>query len=144
MRPPIKEQLGVAIGYGEAGGYYFELSLDGFRVAAGLHHPASDQLTRFRAAMDDGRRARGFDQAVGVAEKAGLSLAQPELKRAPRGYPLEHPRIERLRLKRLTVSRRHDLEPWLHKPACGKRVRKELESARPLVEWLREHVGSSR
>src|SRR5215213_8650284 len=31
MRPPIKEQLGVAIGYGAAGGYYFELSLDGLR-----------------------------------------------------------------------------------------------------------------
>ena len=29
MRPPIKEQLGLAIGYGGAGGYYVELSLDG-------------------------------------------------------------------------------------------------------------------
>src|SRR4051794_37391976 len=27
MRPPIKEQLGLAIGYGGAGGYYVELSL---------------------------------------------------------------------------------------------------------------------
>ncbi|MGH2847425.1 MAG: DUF2461 family protein, partial [Thermoleophilaceae bacterium] len=35
MRPPIKEQLGVAIGYGGAGGYYVELSLDGLLVAAG-------------------------------------------------------------------------------------------------------------
>jgi uncharacterized protein (DUF2461 family) len=45
-RPPIKEQLGVAIGYGGAGGFYVELSLDGLLVGAGLHHPATDQLER--------------------------------------------------------------------------------------------------
>src|SRR6476661_5744071 len=71
MRPPIKEQLGVAVGYGDAGGFYFELSLDGLLVAAGLHHPASDQLARFRAAIDDGRRAAGFERAVRPALAAG-------------------------------------------------------------------------
>ena len=141
MRPPIKEQLGVAIGYGESGGYYFELSLDGLVVAAGLHHPNSAQLGRFRALIDDSRRAAGFERAVKAAEKGGLEPAEPELKRAPRGYPLDHPRIDRLRLKRLTVGRRHELKPWLHKPECRKRVRAELEAARPLVRWLREHVG---
>jgi uncharacterized protein (TIGR02453 family) len=140
-RPPIKEQLGVAIGYGGAGGYYFELSLDGLLVAAGLHQPASDQLGRFRAALDDARRARGFEEAIGAAEQAGLALASPALKRAPRGYPLDHPRIDRLRLKELTVARLHPLAPWLHEPACGERVRSQLEAARPLVSWLAEHVG---
>jgi len=144
MRPPIKEQLGVAIGYGGAGGFYFELSLDGLLVAGGMHRPASDQLTRFRAAIDDGRRARSFERAVATAEAAGLEAAPPELKRAPRGFAPDHPRIDRLRLKQLTVHRRHDLEPWLHKPACDKRVQKGLESARPLVEWLMESVGPSR
>jgi uncharacterized protein (DUF2461 family) len=108
-----------------------------------MHRPASDQLTRFRAVIDDGRRAGSFERAVAAAEAGGLALPPPGLKRAPRGYPLDHPRIERLRLKELAVYRRHDLEPWLHKPACDRRVRKELESARPLVEWLREHVGPS-
>jgi uncharacterized protein (TIGR02453 family) len=142
-RPPIKEQLGVAIGYGGAGGFYFELSLDGLLVAGGLHQPASDQLERFRAAIDDGRRARGFEQTVAAAEAEGLSLADPELKRAPRSYSPDHPRIDRLRLKELTVSRRHPLEPWLHEPECDERVRSGLEAARPLVEWLTEHVGRS-
>src|SRR5437763_9594508 len=99
MRPPIKEQLGLAIGYGGAGGYYVELSLDGLLVAAGLHRPASDQLERFRAAIDDGRRAAAFERAVGVAVHAGLEVPPPGLKRAPRGYPQDRPRIERLRLK---------------------------------------------
>jgi uncharacterized protein (TIGR02453 family) len=141
--PPLKEQLGVAIGYGGAGGFYFELSLDGFLVAAGLHRPASDQLERFRAAIDDGRRARGFERALSDAEAAGLSPAPPALKRAPKGYPIDHPRIERLRMKELTVGRRHALEPWLHDSRCVKLVRAELEGARPLVKWLGDNVGPS-
>jgi uncharacterized protein (TIGR02453 family) len=143
MRPPIKEQLGVAIGHGGAGGYYVELSLDGLLVAGGLHHPATDQLERFRAAIDDGRRAGTFERAVKAAEAAGMSLAPPELKRAPRGYPPDHPRIDRLRLKELAVYHRHPLEPWLHEPAAADRIRSELEGARPLVAWLGKHVGPS-
>jgi uncharacterized protein (TIGR02453 family) len=143
MRPPIKEQLGVAIGYGGAGGYYVELSLDGLLVAAGLHQPAPDQIERFRAAIDDGRRAAAFERAVGAAAAVGLELAEPELKRAPRGYPQDHPRIDRLRLKELTVHRRHGLEPWLHEPACRELIRTELGGARPLVAWIGKHVGPS-
>jgi uncharacterized protein (TIGR02453 family) len=143
MRPPIKEQLGLAIGYGGAGGYYVELSLDGLLVAAGLHHPAPDQLARYRAAIDDGRRGASFERALATTRAAGLEPAPPELKRAPRGYPLDHPRIERLRMKEITVYRRHPLEPWLHTPAAADRIRRELEAARPLVTWLAKHVGPS-
>jgi uncharacterized protein (TIGR02453 family) len=143
MRPPLKEHLGVAIGYGGAGGYYVELSLDGLLVAAGLHAPASDQLERYRAAIADGRRAAAFERALDAAAEAGLEPAPPMLKRAPRGYPMDHPRIERLRMKEVTVYRRHPLEPWLHTAKCRDRIRAELESARPLVAWLAKHVGAS-
>jgi uncharacterized protein (TIGR02453 family) len=143
MRPPIKEQLGVAIGYGSAGGCYVEISLDGLLVAAGLYHPASDQLARFRAAIDDRRRAAAFERAVAAAREAGLEPVPPELKRAPRGYPLDHPRIDRLRLKSITVSRRRPVGEWLHKRSADECVQRELESAQPLVRWLRKHVGPS-
>jgi uncharacterized protein (TIGR02453 family) len=140
-RPPIKEQLGVAIGYGAAGGYYVELSLDGLLVAAGLHHPSSDQLDRFRAALDDGRRAKAFERAVQTAADAGLELAPPALKRAPRGYPPDHPRIDLLRRRELTVARRHPLEPWLHEARCTELVGAQLDATRPLVAWLGKNVG---
>jgi uncharacterized protein (TIGR02453 family) len=143
MRPPLKEHLGVAIGYGAAGGYYVELSLDGLLVAAGLHRPASDQIERFRAAIDDRRRAAAFERSLKAAAKVGMTLAEPSLKRVPRGYPPDHPRLDRLRLKELTVHRRHALEAWLHEPACDELIRSELEGARPLVRWLGKHVGPS-
>jgi uncharacterized protein (TIGR02453 family) len=141
--PPLKEHIAVAIGYGAVGGYYFQLSLDGLVVAAGMHRPATDQLERFRVAIDDDRAAKRFERALARADAAGLSPAQPELKRAPRGYPPDHPRVERLRMKRLTVSRLDPLEPWLHERSCDERVRSELDAARPLVNWLAETVGPS-
>jgi uncharacterized protein (TIGR02453 family) len=138
--PPLKEHLGVAIVYGAAGGFYFDLSLDGLLVAAGLYHPAPDQLERFRAAIDDDRKARGFERGLATARRGGLTPAEPELKRAPRGYPMDHPRVDRLRGKRFTVSCRHPLEPWLHEPSCDDRVRSEMVAAQPLVKWLAETV----
>jgi uncharacterized protein (TIGR02453 family) len=141
--PPLKEHIAVALGYEGAGGFYFNLSLDGLVTAAGIHDPAPDQLERFRAALDDERAARAFERAVASAETAGLSLPEPELKRAPRGYPMDHPRVERLRLKRITVYRRYELAPWLHEPACDDRIRADLDAARPLVKWLAVRVGTS-
>jgi len=141
--PPLKENFAIAIGYGGGGGYYFDLSLDGLLVAAGIHAPASDQLERYRAAIDNDRLARGFERAIRAAEAGGLQTAPPELKRAPKGYPIDHPRIERLRIKELTVFRRDELGPWLHEPSCTERIRARLDAARPLVRWLGEHVGPS-
>ena len=141
--PPIKEQLGVAIGQGGAGGFYFELSLDGLFLAAGLHQPAPDQLERFRAAIADDRRARGFERVLGKAQAAELQPGEPELKRAPKGYSPDHPRIDRLRMKQLTVSCRHELKPWLHTAKCDRQVITQLTAARPLVIWLAETVGPS-
>jgi uncharacterized protein (TIGR02453 family) len=142
-RPPIKEQLGIAIGYGGAGGYYVELSLDGLLVGAGLHHPATDQLERFRAALDDDRRAQAFERAVRRCDRAALRMIEPALKRAPRGYPADHPRIEHLKRKHVTVFARHELGPWLHESRCAELVRRQLDATRPLVRWLTEQVGPS-
>jgi uncharacterized protein (TIGR02453 family) len=141
--PPIKEHVGLVIGYEGAGGFYVELSLDGLLVAAGLHNPAPDQVARMRRLVDDGRTAAALTKAIGTAEAAGLALNEPDLVRAPRGYPADHPRSELLRRRALTVSRRLALAGWLHRPAAGRRIRDELSAAAPLVRWLRERVGPS-
>jgi uncharacterized protein (TIGR02453 family) len=138
--PPLKEHIAFTLGEGPALSYV-QLSLDGLVVGAGLHHPEPDQLERFRVLIDDGRRAAGFERALTVATDGGLTLTDPELKRAPKGYSPDHPRIERLRLKRFTVFRRHPLARWLHTRSCDQRVKSELEAARPFVRWLNENVG---
>jgi uncharacterized protein (TIGR02453 family) len=141
--PPIKEHVGLAVGYEGAGGYYVELSLDGLLVAAGLHNPAPDQVERTRRAVDDGRKAGALTRAVAVAVGAGLELNEPDLVRGPRGYPADHPRMDLLKRRRIVVSRRQDLGKWLHGPRAGTRIREQLDAAKPVVDWLRKHVGAS-
>ena len=142
-RPPIKEQLGLAVGYEGAGGYYVELSLDGLLVAGGPLPP------RARPARPDPARDRRrahaapLTRAIGRARDAGLAVNEPELVRAPRGYSADHPRLDLLRCKSLTVSRRHAIGPWLHRPKAGSTIRSELDAAGPLVRWVRERVGPS-
>jgi uncharacterized protein (TIGR02453 family) len=140
--PPLKEHIAFTLGDGPAV-HYVELSLDGLVLGAGLWHPERDQLERFRAAIDDGRRAGAFERTVAKARDGGLALAEPELKRAPKGYSPGHPRIERLRLKRLALYHRHPLRRWLHTRECDTRVSSELVASRPFVAWLNEHVGPS-
>ena len=140
--PPLKEHIAFSIGQGPAV-YYVSLSLDGLVAGAGIHHPGTDQLERFRAAIDDARRAATFEQAVATANSAGLELIEPELKRAPKGYSPDHARIDRLRLKRLTLFKRQPLGRWLHASTADDRIRSELEAARPFVTWLGKHVGPS-
>jgi uncharacterized protein (TIGR02453 family) len=142
-RPPIKEHLGMTIGYSGAGGWYVELSLDGLVVAGGLYRPAPDQLERMRRAIDVPRHASALDRAIAAAETGGLVVNEPELVRAPRGYPADHPQLDHLRRKRLTVGRRDELRGWMHKPEAGRRIRAAVEASAPLVEWLRDHVGPS-
>jgi uncharacterized protein (DUF2461 family) len=120
-----------------------ELSLDGLLVAAGLHAPAPDQVDRLRQGIDAPRSAAALTRALRVAEGAGFALNDPDLKRAPRGYPADHPRADLLRRRRLTVAHLHPLRPWLHRPEAGRRIGEGLEAAAPLVRWLRQHVGPS-
>ena len=119
------------------------LWLEGLLVAAGIFRRAPDKLDRIRRAIDDGRTAAPLTRAIGRAGKAGLALNEPELVRAPRGYAADHPRLDLLRCKSLTVSRRHALGAWLHRPKAGRTIREELEAAAPLVRWVRERVGPS-
>jgi uncharacterized protein (TIGR02453 family) len=139
--PPIKEHLGMTIGYGGAGGYYVELSLDGLLLGAGLHHPAPDQLDRLRRGIDGPRTAASLTRAIARAGRAGLELTPPDLVRGPRGYPADHPRMDLLRRRRMTVFHRHELRAWLHRPQAAMRVRDALDAAAPLVRWLEQHVG---
>jgi len=140
-RPPIKEQVGLALGTGGGAGSYVELSLDGVLVAAGLYDPRPDQVARLRAAIEDGRRAAGLTRALKRAAAAGFELGEPELKRAPRGVDPAHPRVDLLRRRRMVVYRREPLGDWVHSEALEQRVRSLLEAAAPLVRWLGEHVG---
>jgi uncharacterized protein (TIGR02453 family) len=140
--PPIKEHIGLAVGYEGAGGWYVQLGLDGLLVAAGLYAPKPDQVARLRAAIDDGRKAAALTRALAVARAGGLSLNAPALLRVPRGFDADPPRAELLRRRSLTVSRTMTPAAWMHGPKAYDRIREPLDAAAPMVKWLRRHVGA--
>jgi uncharacterized protein (TIGR02453 family) len=138
---PIRQDVAVALMPGHGAAYYFQFSLGGLMLGSGIHEPGRDQLERFREAMLDDRRATTFETSVKQA--VGFQTTDPVLKRVPRGFPPDHPRAVRLRMKSLTVSKRHGRDPWLHTPDCDTAARTELESTTALVDWLGATVGPS-
>ena len=96
-KPPYKIQQG-AFGEAEGGtGYYVQFSAQGVMAGAGYYAMASDQLARFRAAVDAEGTGTELARLVAEAARRGYRMgAIDELKSAPRGFPRDHPRIELL------------------------------------------------
>jgi uncharacterized protein (TIGR02453 family) len=135
-KTPYKTHCGAT-----AGPFYVQVSADGLLVAGGYYQMASDQVARFRTAVDDERR--GSDLEKRLAALAGLTVAGETLKTRPRGYDPDHPRIDLLRHKGLYAWRAWEPDDMLHEPGTLDRVAATWRMLRSLTEWLDDHVGSS-
>jgi uncharacterized protein (TIGR02453 family) len=125
----------------EKGGYV-SLSADGFSTGTGYYMMAKDQLAKFRAAIDDDKTGRQLERAVAMLIDAGIEVtAHDTLKTAPRGYSVDHPRIELLRMKGCIAWRQWDIGAWLDTSEPKDRVVALLDAAKPLVKWLDTNVG---
>ncbi|CAN5528977.1 DUF2461 domain-containing protein [soil metagenome] len=143
-RPPYKEQIGAAAETDGGAVHYVQLSAAGLMVGAGCYTLASDQLTRFRAAVDDDTQGTEVADICATLDRAGYGLsAMQSLKTAPRGVPKDHPRIEILRRKGLIAVREWDIGPWLHTRKAVSKVRTAWTDCAPLVAWLEANVGPS-
>ena len=63
------------------------------------------------------------------------------LKTTPRGYAADHPRIELLRHRSMTVGRSLGFEPVIHTPELLDVVRADWRAMRPFVEWVARHTA---
>jgi uncharacterized protein (TIGR02453 family) len=124
--------------------YYVQISAEGLFVGCGMYHLVTDQLERFRAAIDDARSGAQVERIVTALEAKGYDIGASEsLKTAPRGYAKDHPRVELLRKKGLVMSRSFPLAKWLHTTKALERVTQVWDDAKPLNRWLDQHVGAS-
>ncbi len=137
-KTPYKTHCGAT-----AGGSYVQIGSDGLMAAAGYYQMAPDQVTRFRTAVDDERRGADLQRRVDGVRAAGLSVGGEQLKTRPRGIDPDHPRLDLLRHKGLYAWREWPPDDALHGPDALHRVVTTWRAARPLVEWLDDHVGSS-
>ncbi len=137
-KTPYKTHCG-----GYAPPFYVEVSSEGMLAAGGYYMMAPDQVARFRTAVDDERRGEDLRARLDGAAAAGLTVCGEKLRTRPKGTDPDHPRLELLRHKGLYVSRRWSPDHVLHGPKARDRVRAAWRAARPLAEWLDDHVGAS-
>jgi hypothetical protein len=82
-------------------------------------------------------------EAAAVARSAGLELAGPSLRTAPRGYTRDHPRIDLLRRKSLIAGHARAGAGGIGRDAALAHVAGAWRAAAPLNAWLDERVGPS-
>lgn len=141
---PYQEHAAMTVGAGAGGGLYLQVGPAGLLIAGGAWRPSRDQLDRWRHAMDDDRVVADLRRALRPLEAAGYPLDEGDpLKTAPRGWPRDHPRLDLLRRRSLTVSHTDDPAPWWHTAGCLDRVRAGWTACRTWNEWFERHIGPS-
>ena len=142
-KAPYKTWIG-GVTEGDGGeAYYVGLSAEGLMTASGYWHMAKDQLEKFYEAIDRDKSGNELVALVATARKARLEVGGEALKTAPRGYARDHPRIELLRHKGLTVAKTFGTPKWVSTRAALKRITDTWRAAKPIHAWLGKHVGPS-
>lgn len=135
-KTPYKTHQGMFVAVAPRTGWYFEISPRGTRVGAGFYEASGPRLAAVRAAIDEERSGKALTRLVRRYEKDGWEIGGDRVKTAPRGYQVDHPRIELLRHKQLFVGRPYGFEADALGPELVERVRADWESLRPLLTWL--------
>jgi uncharacterized protein (TIGR02453 family) len=143
-KTPYKTHCGGVIENGRgAGAYYVEVGPAGLRAGGGCFHLESDQLARFRAAVAEDLHGKALEDIIGRLRRGGWSIVGEQLKTKPRGYDVDHPRIELLRHKSLYAMRVWEPDDALHERETFNRVLKAFRALRAINEWAADHVGVS-
>lgn len=136
---PIKDHQGAVVQVEDAIAYYVQVSSAGLLVAGGWYAPLGRQVARYRESVQ-GPAGAELERMLRSMRRSWEVDGRP-MKTRPRGIDPDHPRLELLRNKMLTVSRMYPVEPWLGTRKAFTTVRSGWRSMRPLVEWLADHVG---
>jgi uncharacterized protein (TIGR02453 family) len=135
---------GVLLGSGIAlNGLYASVSADGLVAGSGYYVMARDQLERYRERAADDRTGAELARLLAGAEKNHLEIWGESLATAPRGYRTDHPRIELLRRKTMTLGRRLEFGDGIGRADGLRFVTDTWRAAAPVTGWLDAHVGAS-
>ncbi|MGC5259376.1 DUF2461 domain-containing protein [Gordonia sp. DT218] len=138
-KTPYKIHQGAFVGLGPATGYYVQIGAPGLRVGAGFYEASTERLAALRAAVDHDRHGADLERLLKKLAKAGWEIGGDKLKTSPRGWDADHPRIDLLRHKSLTVGRDYGFEDVIHTAALVDRIRTDWRATTPLVEWVVRH-----
>ena len=141
-KSPYKTQQGAVMRHEGKPVYYVALSADGVFAGTGYYMMSKDQLARYRAAVASDKTGPPLAGMVTKLRKAGYEIsAHDSLKRSPPGYPPDHPRVELLRSKGLTMGRSWEPADWMGTAKAKQRVTTVFRASQPFNAWLDKHVG---
>lgn len=143
-KSPYKTHCGAVVAIPGAA-FYVQLGADGLLVAGGAYQWSTDQLARYRVAVDDQRRGEDLRRLLASASsgKAEMLRGGDTLRSRPRGTQPDHPRMDLLRHRSLYLWRSWSPDDGLHQRCCLDRVQAGWRATRPLAEWLTRHVGAA-
>ncbi len=135
-KAPYKNHQGAFVPTGPSTGWYVEISARGVRTGAGFYEASGERLAAVRDGIVDDKAGPLLARRLQALDKAGWEIGGERLKTSPRGYPADHPRIDLLRHKSLTVGRWHGFAAVIHTPELLDVVRRDWQDAKPLLDWL--------
>ena len=137
-KSPYKTHIGALVGTG-----YVQLSAAGLAAGDGMYTMSPIQLGRYRQAVLSEQDGPGLERVIAGVERQGIGVsARGTLKTAPRGYPVDHPRIGLLRYKGIVAWQQWPVESWLETEAARDQVAGFLRTTRQLSSWLDTYVGA--
>jgi len=134
-KTPYKSHQGGFVARGDSLGYYVQIDPAGLFVAGGFYNSSPDSIARFRKTVDDDVRGAELETLLAALTKSGFEIGGDVLKTKPRGYEIDHPRIDLLRHKTLTAGKHFGSPAWLESPKAATKVRDAWRALSPLVEW---------
>lgn len=139
-KAPYKTAQGAFVPRGPATGWYVQVGAPGVRVGVGFYEASGPRLATIREAIDDKAHGDQLEQIIADLVDAGWTLGGDRLKTSPRGYDVDHPRIDLLRHRSMTLGKDYGFEPVIHTAGLGDRVRADWREATPFVDWVLAHA----
>ena len=140
-KTPYKTHQGAYVAVAPATGWYVEVSAPGVRVGAGFYHAESADLARIRDGIADERTGTELAKLLRSLKRKGFELGGETLKTTPRGYDADHPRIDLLRHKSMTLGKSYGFEPVIHTAELLDLVRRDWRSLRSFVDWVTQRIA---
>ncbi len=138
-KTPYKTHQGAYVARGPSTGYYVQVAASGVLVGAGFYDATPARLAAVRAAIDDDAHGAELESIIDELTGAGWTLGGEQVKTAPRGYGVDHPRIALLRHKSMTLGRDIGFAPVIHSPELVDLVATDWRAATPFLDWVIAH-----
>jgi uncharacterized protein (TIGR02453 family) len=128
-KSPYKTHQGGFLAIGPGVGYWLQLDAEGVQLGGGFHADDKDQTARYRAAVDNPGTGQQLEAIL--MRLNGFQIGGDQVATRPRGVPADHPRLDLMRRRFLTVSRPVPVEEL-----TVALVRREWTRLRPLIDWI--------